>query len=221
MPYKFSTSIGGFDFVTNGTSNISKVVSQELQKKRFNYSWWMTVCEIQLVWLNMTIPLNEAIMKELEESSYFEEDTDIQEWINQLMRIDIPRYCQPKYWKISTRDWQWYKFTELVLNCNWILDTVQSSIWTCSTLHLTCIVPGFESWKTSNGYTHVVRQIGKDIDWWYIDRFISILWAAAIMMVDIYTTASTSHEKLPSKESLMTSYGGFQMYSSMWRHRSF
>lgn len=78
----------------------------------------------------------------------------------------------------------WYKFTELVLNCNWSLDTVQSSIWTCSTLQLTCIVPGFESWKTFNDYAHVVRQVGKDIDWWYIGRFISILWAAAIMMVD-------------------------------------
>jgi hypothetical protein len=34
VPYKFSTSIGGFDFVTNGTSNISKVVFQELQKQK-------------------------------------------------------------------------------------------------------------------------------------------------------------------------------------------
>lgn len=52
----------------------------------------------------MTIPLNEAIMKELEDSSHFEEDTDIQGLTYQLMRIDIPRYCQPKYWKISTQD---------------------------------------------------------------------------------------------------------------------
>lgn len=63
----------------------------------------------------------------------------------------------------------WYKFNELMLNCNRLLDTVQSNIRACSTLHLTCIVPGFESLKTSNDYAHVVRQIGKDIDLTLVD----------------------------------------------------